>query len=273
MEKKRNILTGILSVICVVLIVAVIVLSLFLVQERKDNNEFRDKIFSSAEKESFEILTRALYPEIYFAEIKNQDSIYGFTPYLTYAKHLDDELSRLAVSGVIGWYAEDNKVPDNIFDASRNDTIWSNINSENYYFGYFALTEPKAIDEMETMSELYITTNGDKLIEWVGYKMENCHYLFGASTPVRAERNYGTDFTHPRLLMSALSQHGIIEKFVNLYYFDRGLLAINFDSMINNAYKTLGFMMYGTGRQLLEFKDNQDFYLVKSKSPFTYGWQ
>lgn len=279
-----------LVIVISILVILVACLSPFLINQMVNNSYYNITLIQECSYLS-ERLTMSLYPQIYssyltvikpdglsfgkyyydFNYIRHMNTFYGQT--FTASHEYVQVRNKKILSGYPYLY-DLFSVEMSLFDTANADTEsnWNFLTDDTrYYYAYFALTSVENnLEEDIWKCQSTYTTDGQNLTEWIACTVEGSDRIWGISTINRSTvyNNYAGSIVAYRifhLFMNCANSPKVIEYLSNTKLFG-DLSGIDFAQLRDSSRTTsqvVGLMMYGTGAQLKEFKNNDELVLVK----------
>lgn len=262
----------------------------FLINQMVNNSYYNFTVIQECSYLS-EKLTMSLYPQIYssYLTVIKPDGL-NFGKYYfayKYLRHMNssygqtfvasDEYVQIKNKKILSGYPyiyDRFSIEMSLFD-SANANAESNWNiltvDTRYYYAYFAFTSiGNDLEEDVWKCQNYRTADGQNLTEWIACTVEGSDRIWGITTINRSTVYYNyagsiVAYNIFHLFMECANNPKAIEYLSNTELFG-DLSGIDFAQLRESSRTTsqvVGLMMYGTGAQLKDFKDNDELVLVK----------
>lgn len=230
-----------------------------------------------------EQLTLSLCPEIYSSNLVNlrnrplnygkYEVRYGWDLYSGQAINKEQKKVVLRYNkGVVQDIEDKAIVPikkKSDFNANESEaTLWEELSINQFYFAYFKLNSDDVGNSIKPAEDIYnhfITEDGDKLVEWVGYNLLNSDYIWGVASPKKQiiyqdleTPNLFSLFTHILTFPEAVDYISDLMIFGCLEDFNWEKLLLE-----SQQAKPDIIMMFGLGEDLLSFQHRKDITLIQ----------
>ena len=225
-----------------------------------------------------ESLALSLFPQIHgftMTAEKNKELNFGcYDVSVLYKEHKNaNDFDAYGVSGryIRGKVDTDNfnhvfnmfSVKSEIIEREYDANVWSDIDAGKYYFAYFRIKNV-LFENVDNYSKFI--SKKYNLAEWIGYKFETSEVLWGETTD-----NKKSFYSEKRVDLYSLFANLKNGKEEVRYFSDLKLygnaLQCDFNNLLNQLPETLPscVMMYGTGQQILEYKQDEFLELLEIK--------
>ncbi len=150
-----------------------------------------------------------------------------------------------------------------IIERDYDANVWSDIDAGKYYFAYFRIKNV-LFENVDNYSKFI--SKKYNLAEWIGYKFETSEVLWGET--IDNKKSFYSEKRVDLYSLFANLQNGKeeVRYFSDLKLYGNALQC-DFNNLLNQLPETLPscVMMYGTGQQILEYKQDEFLELLEIK--------